>query len=187
VQTEIDTLQDPRAWMQAAVAACLDVWARLGARYARRLRERDCVRDAADDVLALAARRVAPLPVPRLRPLPVAQLEPLARAFNALPAADRYALCRLRLLAGVRGARGAHLASALERLVAAHRRERSLHPGDARHAPVGSGTPEAGRPSPELGDGRSLPLCSRQALDESVLVGAAEPSSACQLPSAPRM
>jgi hypothetical protein len=86
----------------------------------------------------------------------------------------------------VRGARGAHLASALERLVAAHRRERSLHPGDARHAPVGSGTPENDRPSPELGDGRSLPLVALQALDGSELV-AAEPSSACQLPSAPRM
>ena len=193
MRTEIDSLQDPRAWAQAAVASCLDVWARLGARYARRLRERDRLRDAADDVLALAARRVAPLPVPRLRPLPVAQLEPLARAFNALPAADRYALGRLRLLAGVRGARAAHLASALERLVAAHRRERSLHPGDARHAPVGSGTPEADRPPPELGDGRSLSLeglgsleGSLQALDESVLVPV-EPFSGCHSPLAPRM
>lgn len=186
MRDDLDNLQDPRAWVQAAIAACLDVWSRVGARYARRLRERDRLRDAADDVLTLAARRVAPLPVPRLRPLPVAQLDPLARAFNALPTADRYALCRLRLLAGVRGARAAHLASALERLVAAHRRERSLHPGDARHAPVGSGTPENDRPSPELGDGRSLSLASSeaQALDESASV---EPSSGCHSPSAPRM
>lgn len=184
MRTNLDSLQDPRAWAQAAIASCLDVWNRDGARYARRLRDRDRVREAADDVLTLAARRVAPLPVRRLRPLPADRLDPLARAFNALPAADRYALCRLRLLAGARGARAAHLASALERLVAAHRRDRSLHSGDARHAPDGSGTPEDDRPSPGPGDVRPL-----QALDGSsdpLTDPSVDPSAGCHWPSAPR-
>ena len=178
MRTDIDSLQDPKTWAQAAIASCLEVWTRVGARYARRLRERDRLREPVVDVLTLAARRIAPLPTPRLRPLPAEHLDPLARAFNALPAADRYALRRLRMLAGVRGARAAHLASALDRLVAAHRRDRTLHAGDARHAPEGSGTPEGDRPSPEAGDGRSL-----QALDPSV-DGA---SSDTQLPSGPLM
>jgi hypothetical protein len=178
MRTDIESMHDPRAWARAAIAECLEVWNRVGARYARRLRERDRLREPADDVLTLAARRIAPLPTPRLRPLPVEHLDPLARAFNALPAADRYALRRLRMLAGVRGARAAHLASALDRLVAAHRRDRTLHAGDARHAPEDSGTPEKDRPSPESGDGRSL-----HALDPSV-DGA---SSDTQLPSGPLM
>lgn len=195
VRTDLDALQDPRAWAQAAIACCLDVWNRDGARYARRLRERDRVREAADDVLTLAARRVAPLPTPRLRPLPSAQLEPLARAFNALPAADRYALCRLRQLAGARGARAEHLASALERLVAAHRRDRSLHSGDERHAPDGSVTPEDDRPPPTLGDGRSLParvvaVQARDGSDTPSWVPSSEPSvdpsEGCHWPSASR-
>ena len=180
MRTDIDSLQDPKAWAREAIASCLEIWTRIGARYARRLGERDRLREPADDVLTLAARRVAPLPTPRLRPLPVEHLEPLARAFNALPAADRYALRRLRLLAGVRGARAAHLASALDRLVAAHRRDRSLHAGDARHAPEGSGTPgEVGRPPPGSGGGRSL-----HALDPSLELRS---PSVSQLPSGPLM
>ena len=176
MRADLETLQDPRAWARAAIAECLEVWNRVGARYARRLRERDRLREPADDVLTLVARRIAPLPTPRLRPLPVDHLDPLARAFNALPAADRYALRRLRMLAGVRGARAAHLASALDRLVAAYRRDRLLHARDARHAP--DGTPEGDRPSPESGDGRSL-----HALDPS---GDGVPSGT-QLPSGPLM
>ncbi len=134
----IDTLEDAEAWLGAAVAACLAAWERTGRRYERRLEDRDRVRDPVADVMALAARRVVPLRRRVVRPLPSDGLSPLELAFNTLDPADRYALCRLELLAGGR-ARGEHLASALTRLLAA---EAELEAAAA----VAAGT--KGRPPP---------------------------------------
>jgi hypothetical protein len=69
--------------------------------------------------MTLAARRLVPLGRPISRPLPFDVDDPVARAYNELDRADRYVLARLPLLGGVRGPRGEHLASALERLVVA--------------------------------------------------------------------
>jgi len=92
----------------------------VGRRYARRLSALDRLGDPLETVLTLAARRAVPLSSRALRrPLPCEGLAPLARAFNGLACADRYALIRLDLLGPGRGARGEHLASALGRLVQA--------------------------------------------------------------------
>ncbi|MHC4845298.1 MAG: hypothetical protein ACYTCU_03955 [Planctomycetota bacterium] len=108
------------AWARRALDASVAAWSRVGRRYARRLAALDRLGDPLDAVLTLAARRAVPLPGrgPQ-RPLPCDGLLPLARAFNGLACADRYALIRLDLLGPGRGARGEHLASALARLVQA--------------------------------------------------------------------
>jgi len=142
-RTSLDHLTDSHAWLRAALEACLQRWLVAGARYARRLRRHDLLRDAADDVLALAARRVLPLRRAVLRPLPDEGLARLALAFNRLDRADRRVL-----LAGVAreppppglDARSLaeHRASALQRLV-----ECAARPAGKHH-----------RPPPRLGDGR---------------------------------
>jgi hypothetical protein len=140
----LDHLTEPASWTRAALEACLQQWLVAGARYARRLRRQDRLRDAADDVLALAARRVLPLRRAVLRPLPDEALDPLALAFNRLDHADR----RVLLACAAReppppglDARplAEHRASALQRLVecAARPAARTRH-----------------RPPPRVGDGR---------------------------------
>ena len=118
VSAKVDAIEDPEAWARAAVDQCLLVWERTGRRFERRVLACDRVRDAVEDVMTLAARRVVPLRRRVLRPLPCDGLSPLELAFNTLDPADRYALVRLALLSGGR-ARGEHLASALARLIAA--------------------------------------------------------------------
>ncbi len=117
----LDAVTDPASWVRAALEACLEQWLATGPRYARRLQRHGRLRDAADDVLALAARRVVPLRRAVLRPLPNEGLPPLARAFNGLDCADRRVL-----LAGAleppppgvdRRSLAEHRASALQRLV----------------------------------------------------------------------
>ena len=130
----LDQLSDPRAWTRAAVEACLQCWLRDGARYARRLAARELVRDAADDLLALAARRVVPLRRRVLRPLPDEGQVPLAVAFNRLDRADRHALLGDVARGVDPRALAEHRASALQRLV---ERARERH-----------------RPPPGAGDGR---------------------------------
>jgi hypothetical protein len=136
-----DRLSDPRAWTRAAVEACLQHWLEDGARYARRLAARELLRDAADDLLALAARRAVPLRRRVQRPLPEDSLPALAAAFNRLDRADRRVLLawarREPLPDGVdQRALAEHRASALQRLVAraaAHQRHRPPPaPGDGR-------------------------------------------------------
>ena len=136
-----DRLSDPRAWTRAAVEACLQHWLEDGARYGRRLVARELLRDAADDLLALAARRAVPLRRRVQRPLPDEGLPPLAVAFNRLDRADRRVLLawgrREPLPAGVdQRALAEHRASALQRLVdRAAVRERHRPPpgsGDGR-------------------------------------------------------
>jgi hypothetical protein len=126
------------AWTERAVAASLDIWSRAGRRYARRLMALDQLGDALEVMLTLAARRVVPLTGTAARvvegrdregwalrrPLPNATMAPIARAFNSLAGADRYALIRLDLLGPGLGARGEHLASALGRLVDATKDDR---------------------------------------------------------------
>lgn len=48
------------AWTEHAVAASLDVWARAGRRYARRLSALDQLGDALGVMLRLATRRIVP-------------------------------------------------------------------------------------------------------------------------------
>ena len=112
----LEALDDPADWEAAALALCRAVRARLARRYRRRLHETDRVRDVESDVATLAARRALPLVRPVLRPLPLDGQDAVARAFNRLEAADRFVLRRLDRPAPPRGARGLHLASALERL-----------------------------------------------------------------------
>ena len=118
----IDTLDDPREWVRHATEACLQHWLEAGARYERHLQRGVLQRDGADDLLALAARRVLPLPRRVVRPLPDERLPALAQAFNRLDRADRRAL--LALASGGPGPPGAdlrvvleHRASAVQRLV----------------------------------------------------------------------
>lgn len=118
---EIDALPEALAWRRAAIESCLMTWLASGARYERRLARRVLLREAADDVLALAARRVAPLPRRVVRPLPE-QGPATAQVFNRLVVADRRTL--LAWAAGRDEPRGvdarilgAHRASALQRLV----------------------------------------------------------------------
>jgi hypothetical protein len=118
VTPNVDAIEEANAWSRAAVEECLLVWERIGLRFARRLRDRDRVRDAVEDVMTLAARRLVALRRRVVRPLPCEGLEPIELAFNTLDPADRYALSRLTLLSGGR-ARGEHLASALSRLLVA--------------------------------------------------------------------
>ena len=130
----LDQLSDPRTWTRSAVEACLQCWLRDGARYARRLAARELLRDAADDLLVLAARRVVPLRRAVLRPLPDDGLHPLAAAFNRLDRADRHVLLAWDAReppAGVdRRALAEHRASALQRLLErAHRRHHRPPPG----------------------------------------------------------
>lgn len=137
----LDAIEDPAAWAAAALASCLEVRARLVRRYRRRLHETDRVRDPEADVATLAARRVLPLTRRVLRPLPCEGQDAVARAFNRLEAADRFVLRRLDRLGSPRGARGLHLASALERLAQA------LDPADG-DPPTGSrGDGPSGRPA----------------------------------------
>ena len=122
VEAATATRSDAGSWSRRAIDRCLEAWIRLGRRYARRLDVSDRVRDASDDVLALAARREVPLDsVARLllRPLPGGQRDPVALAFNRLDQADRYVLRRLDELGPMSGPRTDHLASALERLAEA--------------------------------------------------------------------
>ncbi len=106
-------------WVDGAVAGCLEVWTRIGLRYARRLAQAHLLRDPAADVLALAARRALPLQDPVRRPLPWTPRDPIGRAFDRLDPADRFVLMGRRELAPVRGARAEHLAAAYERLALA--------------------------------------------------------------------
>ena len=88
---EIDALAEPMAWRRAATESCLTTWLARGARYERRLARRVLLREAPDDVLALAARRVAPLPRRVVRPLPE-EGPATAQVFNRLVIADRRTL-----------------------------------------------------------------------------------------------
>jgi len=122
---ETGETKDAGLWVRRALEGSLAAWSRVGLRYARRLAALDRLGDPLDAVLSLAARRSVPLPGRAVRrPLPCDGLAPLARAFNRLACADRYALIRLDLLGPGRGARGEHLASALGRLVAATKDDR---------------------------------------------------------------
>ncbi len=115
----LDAIDDPERWIRAGVEGCQAIWERVGRRYRRRLVDNDRARDAGTDICTLAARRLVPLGRPVLRPLPGDDLEPVARAFNRLDPADRYALLRLDDLAPLRGPRAEHAASAFARLAEA--------------------------------------------------------------------
>jgi hypothetical protein len=118
---EIDALEEPMAWRRVAVEACLETWLFGASRYERRLARRVLMRDPAEDLLALAARRVLPLPRRIVRPLPD-EGPGQELVFNRLEGADRRTL--LAWAAGwpeLRGvdprALGEHRASALQRLL----------------------------------------------------------------------
>lgn len=116
MRTDLESIDDPRDWVRRAVEEALAAWKRCGERYLARLARQALVRDAAADVVALAARRVAPLPRRILRPLPGPLPGTAGHAFLRLEPADRRALLRWGAGEEVRAAQAEHVAAALGRL-----------------------------------------------------------------------
>lgn len=119
---DFDKIENPTEWLSVAQDECMAIWVRMGRRYARRLIDQNQVRDAQRDVMALAARHLVPLPEFRLRPLPLGGLCRAAQAFNRLDVADRRVLRHIDRLHPLSPERGAHAASALERLFKGYQR-----------------------------------------------------------------
>lgn len=127
---DLDAERDPERWAAAAIAQLLEVWRRRGRSYARRLERQHRIRDAARDLLTLAARRVLPLQRPLTRLLPPEVPDVERRAFGALAAVDRAVLLRREQARGP--AERAHLAAACLRLTLkaqAVRRQADAPPG----------------------------------------------------------
>ncbi len=119
---EFDGIENPTEWLSVAQDECMAIWVRVGRRYARRLIDQNQVRDAQRDVMALAARHLVPLAESRLRPLPLGGLCRAAQAFNRLDVADRRVLRHMDRFQPLSPERGAHAASALERLFKGYQR-----------------------------------------------------------------
>jgi len=79
-------------WLRLAREALAEVWSRRGARFAERLERHRLLRDPAEDLMTLAARRLLPVPGAIVRPLPCQTLERRSRAFCRLARADRILL-----------------------------------------------------------------------------------------------